>query len=247
MNDPLSQPVPEGAGQTFAPLVDGDCLSAREFLKRYLPRRGTVKAELIGGLVAVDPESRRAVMDLSTSMIRSCLRSYAIQTPGTRMDSDAVVVLGWDTVPQPSLVLRVLPEYGGRSRMSTTNVIEQAPELMVDFATNEGAFDQRGKLRAFRSNGVVEYLIWWSDSRTLDWYTLERGEYTLVMPDFNGVLASPSFPGLRLNHSALVNQTSGAFMATLQKSLQSREHAGFVERLARKRAATQSPNPGASR
>ena len=239
MNDPLLQPVPDEGPRASAPLVDGDCLSAREFLKRYLPCRGTVKAELIGGLVAMETGSETASMDLSTSMIRSCLRSYAIQTPGTQMDSDAVVVLGWDTVPQPSLVLRVLPDYGGRSRMSTTKVIEQAPELMVDFATNEGAFDQRGKLRAFRANGVGEYLVWWSDSRTLDWYTLERGEYTLVLPDFNGVLASPSFPGLRLNHSALVNQTSGAFMATLQTSLQSPEHASFVERLAKKKNAAQ--------
>lgn len=229
---------PSGSDQNqsaapLGPLVDGDCLSANEFLRRYLPHRQRLKAELINGLVSLNRGVRADLEDLSSSMIRSWMKSYALLTPGTRMEVDTMIVLAWDTVPQPNIVLRVLPENGGKSRMTDTEILTAAPELIVDFTTGHQTFDIRDRLGAFRRQGVVEYLIWWADGQKLDWYCLDRGKYSLNLPDSNGVLTSHSFPGLRLNLSALLNRNSAAVMTTLRRSLESPEHAAFLTRLER--------------
>jgi len=143
--------------------------------------------------------------------------------------------LGWNNVPQPNIVLRVVPECGGKSRTTSERILSEAPELMVDFTTSHQTFDVKDKIRAFRENGVTEYLAWRSDDQKLEWFCLERGGYSLNLPDSNGVLESHSFPGLRLNLTALLNRSSSAVMATLRKSLQSGEHAAFVVRLERRR------------
>lgn len=222
------------------PLVDGDCLNAKEFLRRYLPIRRHFKAELINGLVSVDRGTRADLNDLTSSMIRSWLNSYALQTPGTQMDSDVMVMLGWNNVPQPNIVLRVPPECGGKSRTTSEKILSEAPELMVDFTTSHQTFDLRDRIRAFRESGVPEYLVWRSDERKLEWFCLERGKYALNLPNSNGVLASHFFPGLHLNLSALLNRSSTAVMATLRKSLQSGEHAAFVVRLEKRRELNES-------
>ena len=231
MTDPRSGTDPNQSATPPGPPVDGDCLSVNEFLRRYLPYRRHLKAELINGLVSLNRGVRADLEDLSNSVIQSWVRSYAGLTPGTRMDVNTIVILAWDTVPQPNIVLRVLSENGGKSRMTDGGTLKDAPELMVDFTTSHQTFDIRDKLGAFRRHGVAEYLVWWANDQKLDWFCLEQGKYALNLPDSNGVLTSPSFPGLRLNLSALLNRNSAAVMATLRRSLESSEHAGFVARL----------------
>lgn len=237
MTEPRSGIDPNANATPPGPPVNGDCLSVKEFLHRYLPYRRNLKAELINGLVSLSHGVRADLEDLSNSVIQSWIRSYAALTPGTKMDVNTIVILAWDTVPQPNIVLRVLPENGGKSRMTNQDILTDAPELMVDFTTSHQTFDIREKLGAFRRLGVVEYLVWWANDQKLDWYCLEQEKYALNLPDSNGVLTSPSFPGLRLNLSALLNRSSAAVMATLRKSLESPDHAGFVARLEKRCAS----------
>ena len=58
-------------------------------------------------------------------------------------------------------------------------------------------YDLYDKLRAYRWNGVKEYLVWLTQEREFRWYVLREGEYVQQQPDA-GILSSHVFPGLRL-------------------------------------------------
>ena len=120
--------------------------------------------------------------------------------------------------------------------MSADDYVEGAPELIVEVATSCASIDLHDKLRAYRRNGVQEYVVWRTHERQIDWFELADGEYRLLAPDDAGIVHSRAFPGLRLAAGALLKGDLAGALAEAQKGVGSPEHAAFVARLAATRS-----------
>ena len=118
-----------------------------------------------------------------------------------------------------------------RSTLPDACGIVTAVELIVEIAAGSAAIDLHDKLRAYRRNGVQEYLVWRVLERELDWFVLSDDEYRPLSPGAAGVLESRVFPGLRLAVGALLQGDLAGVLSELQNGLRTPEHAAFVERL----------------
>lgn len=122
---------------------------------------------------------------------------------------------------------------GGQVRLSEDDYLEGAPELVVEIAASSVAIDLGDKKRAYRRNGVQEYIIWQVFDRKLDWFSLQDGDYVSLSLDDQGIIHSQVFPGLWLAVPELLAGNMQTVLAVLQEGLQSPEHQAFVQQLAR--------------
>ena len=159
------------------------------------------------------------------------LGTYGAATPGVWTDDNVTVRLDLDNEVQPDAMLSIDPEAGGRSRLSADDYVEGAPELIVEIAASSAAIDLHDKLRAYRRNGVQEYVVWRVLERQIDWFVLSDDEYRPLNPGAAGMLESRVFPGLRLAVDALLQGDIARVLSELQNGVRSPEHAAFVERL----------------
>ncbi|MEQ8464856.1 Uma2 family endonuclease [Coleofasciculus sp. E1-EBD-02] len=235
--------------QLIPALENGDRLSRAEFERRYNLMPDLKKAELIEGVVYVPSPLGYNRHGKPHSKIIAWLEVYAALTPGVEVADNATVRLDLDNEPQPDALLRLDEESGGRSRISEDDYVEGAPELIVEIAASSASYDLHDKLRAYRRNGVREYLVWLVQDRVFRWYILEQGEYRQQQPDSLGmltlrlrsastpsgaeVLSSPFLPGLRLDVQALLRGEMSRVLTVLQEGLGSPEHQAFVEELSR--------------
>lgn len=225
------------AGATRAPrpkspprLEGGDCLHAREFLRRYEAMPDLKKAELIeGNVVMGSPVSiHHAEPD---NLVQLWLGTYAARTPGVRAAANATLQLDSDNVVQPDALLRRLPERGGRCRSTEKSYLAGPPELVVEIAATSASIDLHAKLRTYRRHGVTEYLVWRSIDACLDWFILEDEEYLPLAPDADGLLASRAFPGLVCRLPEMLALDAGAVLRTLESRIAQPAHAAFVQSL----------------
>ena len=133
--------------------------------------------------------------------------------------------------PSRTPSLRLAEEAGGASSVDEDGYIAGPPELVVEVAGSSAAYDLFDKKNAFRRNGVREYLVWQTYSERVDWFVLREGRYLSLSADDEGVLKSPTFPGLWLNVRALLEGDLAAVLSTLQTGLQEEAHREFVETL----------------
>ncbi len=224
-------------------LESGDHLSAREFLRRYEAMPEVKKAELINGVVYMGSPVRIDQHGEPDALIQGWLFNYSIATPGVKHATNSTTRLGPDDVPQPDGLLRLQPEAGGRARVDAKGFLDGAPELVVEVAASSSSIDSRDKLSSYRRGGVQEYIVWRTEDEAVDWWMLEEDEYRAVPADPDGTVRSRVFPGLWLDVPALLAGTGQRLLATLQKGLQSPEHAAFVARL-RKRLDQSARQPG---
>lgn len=211
-------------------LESGDRLSRAEFERRYraLPHK---QAELIEGVVYMASPVRAQKHAQPHSNVIGWLVTYAAATPGVMVCDNATVRLDWENEPQPDALLRLGEACGGQSRISEDDYVEGAPELIVEVASSSASYDLHDKLRAYRRNGVKEYLVWLVSERALRWYRLEEGEYRPQAADAAGVLSSAVFPGLRLDPEALLAGEMQRVLAAVQAGLGSAAHQAFVQQL----------------
>jgi Uma2 family endonuclease len=93
------------------------------------------------------------------------------------------------------------------------------------------AIDLGDKKRAYRRNGVQEYIVWQVYDQRIDWFYLEEGEYRPLFPDDHGIIRSQLFPGLWLAPEAMLAGKMPQVLTTLQTGLASPEHQSFVQHL----------------
>src|SRR5207302_4102436 len=124
--------------------------------------------------------------------------TYAVETPGTEVGANGTLRLDLENVPQPDAALRILEEYGGASRLDDEGYLVGPAELVVEVAASSGSIDLHDKLRAYRRNGIKEYLVWRTTEDAFDWFVLAEGNYRPQRPDANGVCHSVTFPSLIL-------------------------------------------------
>ncbi|WP_036481941.1 Uma2 family endonuclease [Myxosarcina sp. GI1] len=211
------------------PLENGDRLTRNEFERRYAAMPHLKKAELIEGVVYVPAALRFRSHGQPHADLMTWLGVYKVFTPRVELGDNPTVRLDLDNTPQPDAVLLI---EGGQAIISDDDYIEGAPELIVEVAASSAAYDLHDKKRAYRRNGVKEYLVWRVYDREIDWFCLEAGEYIKLEADERGVTRSVVFPGLWLNISALLSGKMNEVLAVLQQGLDSTEHREFIQRLA---------------
>ncbi|GCL36725.1 MAG: Uma2 family endonuclease [Sphaerospermopsis kisseleviana] len=214
------------------PLESGDRLTRPEFERRYSAMPNLKKAELIEGVVYVASPLRFEPHAEPHANLMGWLWSYKIVTPGVRLGDNATVRLDLDNEPQPDAVLLIDTACGGKSYIGADGYIEGAPELIAEVAASSATKDLYDKKRAYRRNGIEEYIVWQVFEGTVSWFSLKNGEYIELVANEQGIIKSQVFPGLWLNVSALVTRNMSQVMATLQTGLSSGEHQDFVEKLA---------------
>ncbi|MGL5807940.1 MAG: Uma2 family endonuclease [Xenococcaceae cyanobacterium] len=210
------------------PLENGDRLTRHEFERRYQAMPQIKKAELIEGVVYVPAALRFRSHSQPHSFIMTWLGVYQAFTPGVSIGDNPTVRLDLDNEPQPDAVLLI---DRGQAEISEDDYVEGAPELIVEVAASSAAYDLHDKKRAYRRNGVQEYLVWRVYDRQLDWFSLEAGEYILLEPDSTGIIRSVIFPGLYLAVSALLSGEMTIVLEILQQGLNTSEHQEFIQRL----------------
>ena len=212
-------------------LENGDRLTRCEFERRYALRPDLKKAQLIEGIVYM-PSPVSVAHAEPHAMIQAALLVYAASTPGVHGYDNATLRLDLDNEPQPDVLLRLAPEAGGRSHVSDDGYLEGAPELIVEIAVSSASIDLHDKLRAYRRNGVQEYVVWRTQERRIDWFELADGDYRPLSADDSGVVRSRVFPGLRLAVPALLNGDLAGALRELQAGIDSDERRRFAAGLA---------------
>ncbi|MBW4633407.1 MAG: Uma2 family endonuclease [Iphinoe sp. HA4291-MV1] len=218
-------------GNSIPPLESGDRLTRHEFERRYTAMPHIKKAELIEGVVYLASPLRFQHHAEPHSLLMVWLGTYRVMTQGVRLGDNATVRLDLDNEPQPDAVLFIDEKLGGQARISSDDYIEGAPELVAEVAASSTSIDLHDKKRAYRRNGVQEYIVWQILDNKLDWFSLQNGEYVPLKVDTDGVIKSQVYPGLWLALPALLAGDMTKVLAVLQEGLNSTEHAVFVKQL----------------
>jgi hypothetical protein len=143
--------------------------------------------------------------------------------------------MGERNTPQPDNAIKILPEYGGQSRIEGPYQAG-APELIAEVAVSSYSRDFGAKKRLYERMEVREYLIALPRSSELVWFELTSDGFAPMAPRADGIFRSAVFPGLWLDPEALWNLDLARVNAVLQQGLATPEHAEFAARLAARAA-----------
>lgn len=211
------------------PLESGDRLTRPEFERRYSAMPYLKKAELIEGVVYVPAALRFRSHAQPHANLMIWLGTYKVSMPGVELGDNPTVRLDLDNELQPDAVLLIEESAGGQARLSDDDYVEGAPELIAEIAGSSAAIDLGDKKRAYRRNGVQEYIVWQVFERRIDWFSLQDGDYVSLEPDNQGIIRSQVFPGLYLAVADLLTGNMMQVLTVLQQGLQSLEHEAFVQ------------------
>jgi Uma2 family endonuclease len=224
--------MPSSSAPPVPALQNGDRLTRDEFERRYEAMPDIKKAELIEGTVYMPSPVHANSHGRPHSAIVGWLLTYDAATPRVTSYDNTTVRLDLDNEPQPDGLLRIDEDAGGQSRISDDDYVEGPPELIVEIAHSSAAYDLHDKKRAYRRNGVQEYLVWQIEEEQVDWFVLEGGAYLSLSPDEDGRIESRTFPGLVLDVDALLKENFNAVLSVLQEQTGTESHQAFIERLA---------------
>jgi Uma2 family endonuclease len=212
------------------PLENGDCLSRREFERRYEAMPWLKKAELIEGVAYVGD---RVTIDHGTAnaQLLTWLGMYTVPTPQAQCLAHVSTRLDWFNEVQPDAVLRRAT--GGQSRIGDDKqFLEGSPELAAEVASSSVSRDLHAKLKLYLRHGVREYIVWRVLDGDIDWFRLEDGEYRRLALGEDGIFRCREFPGLWLDRAALLRGDMATVLDVLTQGLSSPEHAQFGARQA---------------
>jgi Uma2 family endonuclease len=218
------------ASVSTSPLLEGDSLTSDEFIRRWEEIPDLKRAELIDGTVYL-PSPVSLNHQEFESFLNGWLDHYAAETPGCRPAVEGTWLTGEGQVPQPDTTLRILPQYGGQSRVEGLYP-SGAPELIVEVAVESRSLDFGAKKRLYERMGVREYMIAVPRNQELFVFSLTPDGFLPLETDPDGIFRSQFFPGLWLDTKALWLLDLQLRNATLKKGLATQEHAEFAGQLA---------------
>ncbi len=114
-------------------------------------------------------------------------------TPGIEAMDNATTIIGWKSEPQPDGLLRILPEYGGRT-WNEGGFVHGAPELVVEVAKATRYVDFGPKLDDYQRAGVTEYVVRGIEPDEICWFNLEQGTLSRQPIGDGGLYRSLCFP-----------------------------------------------------
>jgi Uma2 family endonuclease len=213
-------------------LVNGDRMTQAEFHRRYQAYDEDQKWELVGGIVYMASPLRRRHAKYD-GKLGLALELYEEETPGVEVLHNATAILGDESEPQPDLVMRVLPEFGGQSRTTADDYVSGPPDLLVEIAHSTRALDMHAKRDDYRQAGAIEYIVVCVEEQEVHWFHFPSGRF--IRPDREGISKSRAFPGLWLDTAALLRLEVRRIRQVVDQGLASPAHAAFVRRLQRQR------------
>ncbi|MBM3738395.1 MAG: Uma2 family endonuclease [Acidobacteria bacterium] len=205
------------------PLVTGQHMDLEEFVRRWDALPDLKNAELIDGVVyvasPVGPSHGTPDIILHTWMC-----TYSLKTPGVEaVCNTSCEVSG--SMPQPDSALRILPEYGGRTRTGRS-WIDGPPDLIVEVSDSSVRKDLGPKRALYERSRVSEYITYEVATGRLTWRWLGPGGiYRVLKPEPDGSIRSRIFPGLWLDPKAIATNQSPLPM--LAKGMRSPEYREF--------------------
>lgn len=203
----------ELAPDMIPPLESGDRLTSIEFERRYEAMPELKKAELIEGVVFL-PSPVSLDHSRGQNALAGWLAIYAAHHPEVSAHSDGSVRLDIDNQFQPDVFIwRV---QGGTARIGDKDLLDGAPELVVEVAASSVSRDLFSKKHVYRRNGVREYIVWRVLDGEVDWFELREGDHLRREPDAEGIIESNQFAGLRLNVAALLSGDLAAVLAAVR-------------------------------
>jgi Uma2 family endonuclease len=216
-------------------LIAGQRLDRATFHERYEAMPPGTRAELIGGVVYMPSPLSYDHGDQDATVIY-WLKRYRRATPGVKVSSNASVFLDDEGEPQPDVLLRILPEYGGQIRHEG-KYLGGAPELVVEVASSSRPVDLGPKFGDYQRAGVLEYVVVALHPNEVFWFVRRGDRLEPWPPGPDGIFRSEVFPGLWLDPEALFLDDMDRLDATLEQGLATPEHAAFVAPLAERRGA----------
>jgi Uma2 family endonuclease len=213
------------------PLENGDRLTRHEFERRYSYMPHVKKVELIEGIVYMASPLRFEPHAEPHGDLIGWFWTYKVATPGVRLGDNPTVRLDLDNEPQPDAVLLIDAAAGGRSDLGVEGYLEGSPELVAEIAASSVAIDLGEKKRAYRRNGIQEYIVWQVFDQKIDWFSLQDDDYVSLLPDEHGIIRSRIFPGLWLQVAAMIEGDMSQVLESVRSGLASAEHEVFVQKL----------------
>jgi Uma2 family endonuclease len=210
-------------------LQAGDRLTRAEFERRYLAMPHIESAELVEGVVYMPSPVTAEGHGEPRFDFNGWLFVYRAHTPVVRGGDHSTLRLDPDNETQPDGYLRLLPEFGGQSKL-VEGYVEGAPELVVEIAASSASYDLYDKLNAYRRNGVREYVVWRVWDRAIDWFLWKEGRYEPLPLTNDGLYKSQVFPGLWLDPQAVIAGDAARVLKVLQAGMSDKQHAEFVGR-----------------
>jgi hypothetical protein len=223
------------------PLVEGQWLDQPTFHARYEAMPPGTRAELINGVVYM-PSPVGLEHGVAHAPVIVWLCYYAEQTPGLQVGDNATAILGWKSEPQPDALLRILPEFGGRTRVQK-KMLHGSPELVVEVSHATRYVDLGPKLEDYQRAGVLEYVVRALEPDEVFWFVREGGSLVERALGEDGLYRSVNFPGLWLDPQALVRGDGRRLRAVVDLGCATPEHAEFVAQLAAFRDQAQGQGP----
>ncbi len=156
--------------------------------------------------------------------------TYRIATPGCASGNNATNLLLGDC-PQPDVNLRIIPEFGGKSRIRKKLLFGPA-EMLVEVSSSSASMDLHQKFDLYEEAGVSEYLVVIVNRKELRWFRLANKKFKPIEPEAGGVYRSVVFPGHWHDSKALFKDNMAKVLATLQQGIDSDEHQRFIAKLA---------------
>lgn len=215
----------------------GDTMTQPEFHRAYSDMPKEYRAELIGGMVFEPSPLSVEHGDMHVHLVGALL-AYAGRTKGLQACDNATVILGPEDEVQPDVFLRILPEYGGRSKnfarrdrkisRKPVKYVKGAPELIAEVAHSSRAIDLHFKKERYRLAGAVEYLVVCIDPERIHWFDMSNGNELACQ---FGIFQSKVFPGLWIDSQALFQCDYQALMENVDAGMRSSEYTQFLEKL----------------
>lgn len=215
----------------------GDKMDQPEFHRAYSDMPDEYRAELIGGMV-FEPSPLSVEHSETHGHLITAFFTYAGRTRGLQAGDNATVILGPEDEVQPDVFLRILPEYGGRSKTiarrdrsisrKPLKYVKGTPELLAEVAHSSRAIDLHFKKERYRLAGVQEYLVVCLDPERIYWFDMSTGNEFVCQFD---IFQSKVFPGLWINGEALFKSDFNALMESVDAGMRSSEYALFRDKL----------------
>lgn len=212
-------------------MVAGDFLTRSEFERRYHACPDIKEAELIEGIVYIPSPVNAAFHGNPHFTLITWLGVYQGSTPGLTGSDNATLRLDNFNEPQPDVLLRLEPEFGGNSITTEDGYLEGPVEFVLEVAGSSASYDMNQKKQVYARHGISEYLVLLTHEQRLVWYVLRGGTYEGLAADNDGIFYSEIFPGPWLNQDAVWRNDMATILATVQEGLTSPEHNAFVEKL----------------
>ena len=195
-------------------LENGDRLTVLEFMRRYEGMSGVRKAQLIEGSVHMPSPVRADAHAEPDGLIQGWLFLYSIGHPDLKIYPNATLIMDADNAVQPDAIMCSRPHAGGRVWLDDKGYLHGSPEMVCEIAASSASIDLHSKFQAYRRNGVLEYVVWLTDEKTVRWFHLEEGNF-VEQKAKGGLLASRTFEGLVLDVKALLRGDKVKLAATL--------------------------------